>query len=50
MILLYIDPGSGSFLFQILMAGILGVAFYFKQIRRKIAAIFGQKLPQDEEA
>ena len=31
-ILLYIDPGSGSYLVQALIAAALGVAFFFKNI------------------
>jgi hypothetical protein len=34
--LLYIDPGSGSLLFQILIAGIVSVLFFFKRIIRKL--------------
>lgn len=30
--LLYIDPGSGSYLIQAIIAGILGIAFFFKNI------------------
>ncbi|WP_345256183.1 hypothetical protein [Flaviaesturariibacter amylovorans] len=30
--LLYIDPGSGSYLLQALVAAALGVAFFFKNI------------------
>jgi hypothetical protein len=29
-IILYIDPGSGSYLVQVIIAAILGVIFYFK--------------------
>ena len=32
--LLYIDPGSGSYLIQVIVAGALGVAFFFKNIGR----------------
>jgi hypothetical protein len=32
--LLYIDPGSGSYLVQALVAAALGVSFFFKNIRR----------------
>jgi hypothetical protein len=32
--LLYIDPGSGSYLIQIIVAGALGVVFFFKNIGR----------------
>ncbi len=31
--LLYIDPGSGSFLVQALVAAALGVSFFFKSIK-----------------
>jgi len=27
---LYVDPGSGSYLVQVIIAGLLGAAFYFK--------------------
>jgi len=30
--LLYIDPGSGSYLVQAIVAAVLGVAFFFKNI------------------
>ncbi len=30
--LLYIDPGSGSYLVQAIIAAVLGVAFFFKNI------------------
>jgi hypothetical protein len=29
---LYIDPGSGSYLVQLIIAGVLGVVFFFKRI------------------
>lgn len=29
---LYVDPGSGSYLVQVLIAAALGVAFFFKNI------------------
>jgi len=32
--LLYIDPGSGSFLVQAIIAAVLGVGFFFKAIGR----------------
>jgi hypothetical protein len=31
-ILIYIDPGSGSYLVQAIVAAALGVAFFFKNI------------------
>jgi len=30
--LLYIDPGSGSYLVQVIVAAALGIAFFFKNI------------------
>lgn len=30
--LLYLDPGSGSYIVQALVAAVLGVAFFFKNI------------------
>jgi hypothetical protein len=30
--LIYIDPGSGSYLVQAIVAAVLGVAFFFKNI------------------
>jgi hypothetical protein len=45
--LLYIDPGSGSYLVQAIVAGVLGVAFFFKQIvftvKTFFQRIFGNK-------
>lgn len=32
--LLYIDPGSGSFLVQAIIAAVLGIGFFFKNIGR----------------
>jgi ATP-dependent Zn protease len=46
-ILLYIHPGSGSYLIQMIIAGILGVAFFFKNIvfavKHFFHRIFGKK-------
>lgn len=43
----YMDPGSGSFLLQILLAAFVGGMFYFRQgmdaVRRFFARIFGKK-------
>jgi hypothetical protein len=38
--LLYIDPGSGSYLVQVLAAAILGVAFFFKNMKLTVRAFF----------
>jgi hypothetical protein len=39
-ILLYIDPGSGSYLIQAIIAGVLGIAFFFKNILAYIKHFF----------
>jgi hypothetical protein len=40
--LLYIDPGSGSYLAQVIIASILGVVFYFRNILHIIRNFFGR--------
>ena len=37
---LYLDPGSGSFLLQLLLAAILGGAFAIKMYWKKLKAFF----------
>lgn len=34
----YIDPGSTSYLFQLLIGGLTAVAFFFGSIRRRVKA------------
>jgi hypothetical protein len=36
----YLDPGTGSYIFQILIAGLLASLFFIKSIIRKIKEIF----------
>jgi hypothetical protein len=38
--LLYIDPGSGSYLVQVIIAAILGGLFYFKNLWLKFRSFF----------
>ena len=38
--LLYLDPGSGSYLVQAIVAGALGVVFFFRNIVQYIKAFF----------
>jgi hypothetical protein len=38
--ILYIDPGSGSYLVQVIIAGALGVAFFFRNIKNYIKTFF----------
>ena len=42
-ILLYVDPGSGSYLVQVIIAAILGALFYFKAAWWKIKSFFTRK-------
>lgn len=48
--LIYIDPGSGSYLVQMIIAAILGSLFYIKTIWRRIKFFFtGKKdIPEQE--
>ena len=41
--LLYIDPGSGSLLFQALLSGLLTVLVFFKRIVTYVKYKFGKK-------
>jgi hypothetical protein len=46
----YLDPGSGSVLIQLLIAGLLGAAFILKVSWSKIKAFFSRsKTPKDEK-
>jgi len=42
-ILLYVDPGSGSYLVQVIIAAVLGALFYFKAAWWKIKSFFTRK-------
>lgn len=39
---LYIDPGTGSMLLQAIIAGTLGVAMFFKQLKFRVLTFFGR--------
>jgi hypothetical protein len=45
--LLYIDPGSGSYLVQMIIAGVLGALFYFKTLWWKIKSFFTRGKKED---
>jgi hypothetical protein len=48
--LLYIDPGSGSYIIQMIIAAVLGVSFFFKNFWLNIKAFFtGKKTKKKEE-
>jgi hypothetical protein len=44
---LYIDPGSGSYLVQVIIAAILGGAFYVKRIWWKFKSFFTKRKKED---
>lgn len=46
--LLYVDPGSGSYLLQMIIAGVLGAVFYFRNIWFRVKTFFGGKKKQTE--
>ncbi len=48
-LLIYIDPGSGSFLVQAIIAGALGVAFFFKNIVAYIRHFFSARFRKKDE-
>ncbi len=47
----YIDPGSGSYIFQLIVAGALGAAFAVKVFWRRIwsffKGLFGHREPRE---
>jgi hypothetical protein len=47
--LLYIDPGSGSYLVQVIAAAVLGISFFFRNIKLFIKSLFtrNHKKPND---
>jgi hypothetical protein len=50
---LYLDPGSGSFILQVLLASILGAGFAIKVYWKKIIGFFKKGKPEqnaDEES
>jgi hypothetical protein len=52
MALLNIDPGSGSYLVQVIIAAILGGLFYFKNLWLRIKSFFmksKKKIPPEND-
>jgi hypothetical protein len=47
-ILLYIDPGSGSYLVQMIIAGVLAGLFYFKNLWWKMKSFFTRGKKENE--
>jgi hypothetical protein len=46
---LYLDPGSGSYIFQLLIAGIVGAIFIIRVYWKRILGFFSKQKPEDEE-
>ena len=48
--LLYLDPGSGSYLVQVLIGALLGIIMFFKNIKLFLLSLFRRtpKKPKDE--
>ena len=46
---LYIDPSSGSYLIQMIIAGILGSLFFFKNLWVQVKNFFTGKKHTEEE-
>jgi ATP-dependent Zn protease len=47
--LLYIDPGTSSMLIQMIVAGALGVVFFFKNGWYKLKSFFGAKKKKEAD-
>jgi len=47
--LLYLDPGSGSYIFQLVIAGLVGAGFIIRVYWKRIVGIFSKRGPKDEE-
>lgn len=45
----YIDPGAGSYFFQLLIAGLLGSLFFIKTIIRRARKLFDGKKQQKKK-
>jgi hypothetical protein len=45
----YLDPGSGSFLVQLLIAGIVGAGFLIKVYWKKIKSLFSRSNSEKDE-
>lgn len=45
---LYVDPGSGSYLVQVIIAALLGAVFYLKSVWWSLKAFFKKWLSKKE--
>ncbi|MGG9963548.1 hypothetical protein [Ferruginibacter sp. SUN106] len=49
-VFLYLDPGSGSYILQVIIAAILGGLMFFKNFWIKVKSFFIKPKQKDEEA
>ncbi len=47
--LLYIDPGSGSYFIQVIIAALLGAAFWIKMSWQRIKSFFNRNRKTDDK-
>lgn len=45
----YLDPGSGSYIFQVLIAALVGAAFLVKVFWQQIKTFFARVFKRDEK-
>ncbi len=45
----YLDPGSGSYLFQLLIAEVTGAVFLLHRAKHRIRSFFGRAAPDDSK-
>ncbi|MEW6718688.1 MAG: hypothetical protein AB1345_14460 [Chloroflexota bacterium] len=45
----YLDPGSGSFILQLILAGLLGSLFVFRSSWSKIKTFFKEKFSRKQD-
>lgn len=50
LVLAYVDPGTGSYLIQLLIASILGSLFVLKTYWRKLLIFFSNKFSRSKES
>lgn len=48
-LLIYIDPGTGSYLVQVIAAAVLGIAFFFRNIKNYIRAFFTKSPKKNDD-
>jgi hypothetical protein len=51
--LYYLDPGSGSYIFQVILAALVGAAFlikvYWRRLSALVARLFGREHKDEEQ-